>query len=650
MTRVGAPSFRLGNVLARHSGALICGLFLLVGLSILDDYGVSWDEDTQRRTARQNLRVIVSGDTTALPGHDDRYYGVAFEVPALLVERLLGLTDSRHQYLTRHLLIHLVFLLGGVACYRLVFGLFDNRLLAVFALLLFLLHPRLYAHSFFNSKDIPFASMFMVALLLVQRAFHKDTVWAFVVLGLGVGVLTNLRIMGLVLVPVVVALRAGDWWVGATSGRHSVRTTGAFVGASAVTLYVLSPYLWANPLEFGDALTMLAHHPNMQPLRFQGQVLFPDTLPLDYVATWFTITTPPVVLLFGLLGIGGVVYGVLTRSGALVHDPRLRFGVVLVGCFVGPILAVMVVSAHIYGGWRQLYFLYAPFSLLAVYGLRGVTAGCRRRRLRVGGYGLAGFGLGLVVFEMIRIHPYQEVYFNRLVDRTTPESLRAQYDVAYWGVQYREGLEYLLARYPAGPLVMFAPRARYLRQNRNILPRAARERIVVSPVGYEFYLSSPDTPLRHGMYARKVYDNTILTIERMPLQATVATAPILRGAFDIYLRDDLLVYVAEPCTAGEGAVFLHLYPARGEDLPADRMQYGFANQDFYWKRSGGGDRRCLRIVRLPQYEIAWLATGEYDERGELWRETFMFPTRQTGSEVEEAADGVAQEIVEAGTP
>lgn len=72
----------------------------------------------------------------------------------------------------------------------LVYRLFDSRVLVVFALLVFVLRPRLYAHSFFNSKD---------------------TVGVFVLCG--VGVPTNLRIMRLLLVPVVVALRAGDWWV-----------------------------------------------------------------------------------------------------------------------------------------------------------------------------------------------------------------------------------------------------------------------------------------------------------------------------------------------------------------------------------------------------------------------------------------------------
>ena len=197
-------------------------------------------------------------------------------------------------------------------------------------------------------------------------------------------------------------------------------------------------------------------------------------------------------------------------------------------------------------------------------------------------------------------------------------------------MQYREGLEYLVAWYPTGLLALFAYRGHNLGPNRAILPREIRERIKVLPVGYEFHLSDSRTLLRTGMYACKVYDNTILTVEKVPLQATLADEPIIRAAFDIYLEDGLLVYVAEPCVAGEGIVFVHLYPVEVEDLPPHRVEYGFDNLDFQWNRLAGGGRRCVRVVRLPEYEIARLATGEYNERGPLWQETVVFPKRPAG--------------------
>ena len=141
----------------------------------------------------------------------DRYYGAAFEAPlALLLERIIGMEDSRDILLGRYLLTHLVFLAGGVFCYLLVLRMFNSRPLALVALVLFLLHPRIYAHSFFNSKDVPFLAMFMIALWLVHRAFRHDTLGAFVLCGAGVGLLVNLRIMGVILFAAVLALRALD--------------------------------------------------------------------------------------------------------------------------------------------------------------------------------------------------------------------------------------------------------------------------------------------------------------------------------------------------------------------------------------------------------------------------------------------------------
>ena len=642
-SRVGAINF-----LATHNGALVCALFLIVGLGVLDDYGVLRDEEGERRVARSKLHFIMSGDEATLPQGPVRYYGIAFELPALLVERMLGLEDSRSHYLTRHLLIHLFFLLGGVFCYRLVFRLFQNRVLAVFALLLFVLHPRLYAHSFFNSKDIPFASMFMIALFLIDRAFRKDTVAAFLMLGIGVGVLTNLRIMGMMLVPAVLVMRAGDWCVASTSRSHILRTTAVFVGASLVTLYALSPYLWGNPLRFGDAFTTLAQHPAVFRQRFQGARVSSTAAPPHYIPTWFIITTPPVVLLLGLLGAGSVGFRALTRPGALLRPTSLRFGGLLVACFLLPVSAVILLRAHIYDGWRHLYFLHAPFCVLAIYGLRGVTAGCQWGPLRAGVYGLTGLGVGLVILEMIWLHPYQQVYFNRLVDRTTPEYLRSQYRLGYYGVVYREGLEYLLDRYPAGPLTVFTNDPVSLRMNLLILPQADRERIAVSPVAYDFYVTGH--PLRPGIYTRKIYNNSILTVEKMTLtiedagsdayqeayEVTVADAPIIQTAFDtsvennvvisVYLKGDTLVYVREPCDALKTYVFVHLHPTGVDDLPPQRVQYGFDNKDFFWTGPGGNEM-CMRTVRLPEYDLAWLATGQPDGRVPGWRKTFIFPER-----------------------
>ena len=171
--------------------SLVCLAFLLVGVVVVDDYGAGHDTPIQRHIAARNLAFITGAADRldGFAGESDRYYGVAFELPLLLLERGLGLEDSRRIYLMRHLVTHAFFLVGGLCCSLLVYRLTRSRGVALFALLLFVVQPRLYAHSFFNSKNLPFLSMFMVTLYVTHRAFREETVGAFVLCGVCVGVL-----------------------------------------------------------------------------------------------------------------------------------------------------------------------------------------------------------------------------------------------------------------------------------------------------------------------------------------------------------------------------------------------------------------------------------------------------------------------------
>ncbi|MFN4151570.1 MAG: hypothetical protein ACK4IX_11555, partial [Candidatus Sericytochromatia bacterium] len=46
--------------------------------------------------------------------------------------------------------------------------------------------------------------------------------------------------------------------------------------------------------------------------------------------------------------------------------------------------------------------------------------------------------------EMINNYPNQSIYFNEFVDRKTPEYLKKNYDLDYWGLSYKQSLEYIL--------------------------------------------------------------------------------------------------------------------------------------------------------------------------------------------------------------
>ena len=76
----------------------ILGIFLIAGLIVLPDYGISEDEITQRNLAVYTADYIFWNNDYLLYERD-RYYGVAFEMLLLFVERILVLEDSRRTYL-----------------------------------------------------------------------------------------------------------------------------------------------------------------------------------------------------------------------------------------------------------------------------------------------------------------------------------------------------------------------------------------------------------------------------------------------------------------------------------------------------------------------------------------------------------------------
>ena len=94
----------------------------------------------------------------------------------------------------------------------------------------------------------------------------------------------------------------------------------------------------------------------------------------------------------------------------------------------------------------------------------------------------------------------------------------------------------------------------------------------------------------------------------------VSGEPVIRSDFDVYLRENSLVYVREPCARADTELtfFLHLIPADVNDLPGQRRNHGFDNLDFDF--DGGGlifGKKCWIETSLPGYDIARIRTGQY---------------------------------------
>ena len=654
------------RALAPHWAALLAlALFLIAGLAVLDDYGSHWDELAQRQNADANLRYLADGDFGAFKSglwvDHDKFYGMAFEAPLLLIERAFGIDDDpRAVNISRHLHSRLLFLAGGLFAYLLALRLFGSRLLALFAMGFFLLHPRLYGHSFFNAKDIPFLVMFIVALFLTHWAFRRDKISTFALLGAAVGILMNLRIMGVVLLAAVPAMRALDlaFASGWAERKRILLTTGGFALAGALTIYALLPYLWPEPVgRATEWWTTLSDHPNVDSELFRGTFYRSRGLPPEYLPVWFSISTPPFALLLGAAGSVVVLVRAAQAPRKALRSGRLRFALLLVGCFALPVFAVMLPGGNIYHGWRQTYFLWAPFALLAAFGLRGLTSALGGRA-RMAVYGAAGAGFAATVISMALIHPNEDIYFNLLADRVAPEHLRSQYLMAYWNHTVRQGLEWHLdhsAQSSGGPSAAIADSHYWVLENALVLPESARERLANAA---PFRIARGAPSLSWGRSARElhrveVYGNALMIVEsRDDLQAVYEAVrgrkPLVDGAFDIHRVDGALALVKEPCAPevveGRGWFTVNAFPDDPGDLPDWREGEADEPRLFPLRNYGAYfDGKCVASLPLPAYPVAGVVivqTGRRDgEEGDLWRAEFLLEPARRWSEAMDGASG-----------
>ena len=90
--------------------------------------------------------------------------------------------------------------------------------------------------------------------------------------------------------------------------------------------------------------------------------------------------------------------------------------------------------------------------------------------------------------------------------------------------------------------------------------------------------------------------------------------PVLRAHFDLYLRENDITYVKNPCslTDTQAKFFLHITPHDVQDLPDDRKPHGFDNLDFSFFDNGVRfNRKCIVSVDRPEYDMRHIKTGQF---------------------------------------
>lgn len=403
--------------------------YLLIGISIYDDYGVSWDEPIQRKYGTDVYNYVVNDDA-GLEKNKDKYYGPVFETFLIASEKITDVSDLREIYFQRHLLTFLLFYVSSIIFYKLISQRFDSWWIGLIATLMLIISPRIFAHSFYNSKDIPLLSFFIISGFSAYKLVEeKSADWA-VFHALITAFAIDIRVVGVLIIPLtfVYALTSVS--------KDELVETATLVLVYFVMVILLTfafwPTLWANPYtNFINAINQIGNYPQSTSMTYFGTRIKSTNVPWHYILGWISVSAPVSVLKLFILGVGLFLVGLVKNfKNSLGLFEIYAFGWVFV-----PLVSVIILKSTLYDSWRQLFFIYPAIVFFAVFGLHRLLKSFLSKVLKITILILVLVDLTLTSVKIYTLHPFQNLYLNVYATE--------KFEQDYWGISYRKALEYI---------------------------------------------------------------------------------------------------------------------------------------------------------------------------------------------------------------
>lgn len=482
----------------RWDGAtvLLWALAAALLLALAPHYGSSWDEEVRANAGEQKLRyyaALFAGDAERAAANrnpNDRYPGF-HDLSLALIQGVSPFTPLSTGNLFSTAL-GLLTLAAAAAIARRIAG----PEAAFWTLLLLLLYPRFTGHLPINPKDVPFAFGYTLSLLCLLGWFRNHAPsrrWALAT-GMAIGCAMAARIGGMLLLCYLAAFlclfAAANLWNAhcnnsalALNHLRAALRRRAFVPwivAIALTtvtaiaiLFAFFPALHANPFAHaGKTLSAVTHFDWQMPIFFKGVLGTTADLPRWYSLHMFAITAP---LPFLAALAAASLLTARALATCLCHRqpiplPTLQT-LALHFTWLFPLAYVIARHSTLYNGTRHLLFIIPPAAACGGIALSQLHALLRAHKphLRMPALAALALAFGMVLIPMLRLHPYQYIYYNECVGGTANAALR--YETDYWGTAYRElaqqfhkALRTDPQRFPPPPIVVNTEHVRHLLQ------------------------------------------------------------------------------------------------------------------------------------------------------------------------------------------
>lgn len=358
---------------------ILTGL-LIFGLCYVKEAGVCFDEKLEREILSMNILQYsdffqIESLSSHLRGNGlvpicesvERDHGIAAYYPYGVIGVLLRDRPDLSSEIW-HLYTYLLFFLGVVYLYRILYELFRSRITALTGAVMLFFTPRIFADGMYNNKDTVLMSLVIVMLFYGIRFLERKDIKSAALLGISAGFACNMKVSGIY----VFALIGGYYLVELTCRKLWNKRTflaGLTAAGSGFLCYLLlTPAIWGQGFHLVEFIRFnLVNTTDFG--RWSGRVLFEgqwysnavNPLPWYYLPKIILLTVP---VYLSVLIVASIVLWIKNvrkwgRAGQLYP---LFAGIVAI-----PMIVAMASEPNIYNGWRHFYFFFGAMVILAAY-------------------------------------------------------------------------------------------------------------------------------------------------------------------------------------------------------------------------------------------------------------------------------------------
>ncbi len=505
--------------------------FVLCGSLIYKDYGISLDEQTDYIRGQINYERFSGGSLADFQKACQYNSTICYYPPffSMLLYWYAHSGDLQAIYWARHQLTFAIFAFSVFIFFLVGKKIFKDWKLGLLGALFLIVSPRIFAHSFYNPKDIPCLSAYIIAIYTMLLLLEKKNVFTALLHGIAIGVLCSIRTPGLVIIPITFFFYGFDLFLARAEWKSYLRAGVLLITTliiAAALIYWFTPILYTDPIaNYLKTFSLMKRYPWNGFQLYLGQNV-KGKVPWHFSLVWLAITSPIFYQLLFLLG-AGILIARTIKARARDHFRSLQFFYLAGACGILPIVIVILIKSTLYNGSRQIYFVYPPLLLVSLYGLKALIDQIRQktRFWQAATAILLVAGLAYPAYFMVRYHPYQYLYFNPLAG-SQMSIIKDRFGLDAWGVSVVDGLKYI-ARTDSRKQILIA---RTDPNNHDIgiqgdislaallLPPADRARLLSAndlPPDYLIitYGHPPDkTPTGKVVYSIKIGDTDILTV------------------------------------------------------------------------------------------------------------------------------------------